>query len=553
METASITQLQQLLVTAQQRRYRKEKNAFWMLLTSAFFLSLFAFFLLDYFTRFPWPVRVLISLIIIGGCVVYLPRRFGRKIRKEKDVLAVAREIEKCAATEQTGGLNSVLISAIEFGSMDHVLGSQELKNLAIQEAHAPESSPLNVPLHNRTLVKVAMRTLAVFVVVYGLWAALGTEAMGAFFARAIGLSKDYPTNTDIADIQYPHIVAEHKDAQIVVKASGLVPSQGRLIVKLEGESPFTLPLVPASAENAFVGTIKEIPRSLKFHVKLGDARSRRLDIRVVKAPYVKTGTITVTPPAYTGGGAAVHEIGNLEMVQHSKVAFEVVPDREIQTCLLTLQEGAETTEHAFSHTGDRLRLELAKTPGTCRYSIKMIDLESIENEDRLSFGILVLKDKLPQVKLEKPKHGNYYAPVSTMNWTVKASDDYGMNRVALRYAVKQQNQSGEEVHVKSGAIPLSQLSGDQDASLDGKIDLLKLGFKPGMTVSLTATVSDNCSFRKQGEVGESPETTINIVSPEELRVIIQEEMLALNKLLKDVESDMKHQERIIDLKLRRK
>ncbi len=551
MAQYDITGIRNSLVSAVRKKNRIERLSLVCALGTGLLLAFFAYFLLDYMTDFPWPVRIAVTLGVLGYFLYYLPRKHKAYFHRITDLIQMARQIELLADRQMKGGFNSILVSAVEFAECNIVYGSEALKQRAVQTAHSAEYSPSKLVLHDRRLVKLSLKLLLAFILIYTSWGLISFSSMEIFFGRAIGLPLQYPTRTKIIRVIYPDFAAQHKTVKVIVQADGKVPSEGKLAVTYEGESSFNVPLVKGELLNSFESEIKEPNKSFYFKVRLGDAESKKLYVKVNRAPYVADSSFTVTPPAYTGQQVKNFPFGNFEVLENSQLTVNVTPDRPVKSCVLEFKDKGELGQNEFKltpaqkgFTSDKITVKSSKS-----YSIKLIDENGIENDDRIYYTLSVISDRLPVVKLDRPVHGTYYAPVSRMNWGVKITDDYGLVSAALHYVITVKNEKGDEKKVREGDLDIGAMAkNSRDASFSGSLNLIELKLSPGMAVSFQAIAKDVNNFRGKDDLGKSPISTVNIVSPEELRIILDEERIGLNKMVNDIKDDMKHQIRVIEM-----
>ncbi|HCE44351.1 MAG TPA: hypothetical protein DET40_12460 [Lentisphaeria bacterium] len=551
MAQYDITGIRKSLVSSIRKKNRIERTAFLSSVITGIFVSFFAYFLLDYVTDFPWPVRILLTLGILGYFTYWLPRKNKAYFHRVTDIVQMARQVELSADKQMKGGFNSLLVSAVEFAECNIVYGSEALKHRAVQQAHSDAYSPSKLVLHDRKLVKLSLKLLLGFVLIYTSWGLVSHKSMGIFFGRAIGLPLQYPTRTKIVRVVYPDFGAQHKTVKIVVQADGKVPSEGKIAVTYEGESSFSVPLVKGELLNSFEAEVKEPDKSFNFKVRLGDAESRKLYVKINRAPYVVESAITVTPPKYTGQAVKKFPLGNFEALENSGLSISVVTDRKVKSCVLELKDRTDLSTKEFPMAAAQKGFSSDNIPlkGSKSYSIKLADENGIENEDRIYYSASVISDRLPIVKLDRPMHGTYYAPVSRMNWGFKVSDDYGLASASLHYVVTVKNDKGDEKKVKEGDIETGSVTkGSKDAAFSSTVNLIDLKLSPGMIVTFQALAKDVCDFRGKDDMGKSSISTVNIVTPEELRIIIDEERIGLNKMVNDIKDDMKHQIRVLEM-----
>lgn len=544
--TSTTDTLRSDLHRAARRSHRIEAISLTCCLLSAALLAFAAVFVCDWLTPFPAPVRVLLTTVVLLAAAVWGPCRFRSVWRRERSVVRLARQVERAAAENQPGGFRSLVVSALEFGMGRGTTGSEELKQRVVERAGEPRFSPSSVRLHHAALVKAARRTCGAACAVYALWLLLGWPFFVVFWLRAMGLPHEYPTRTVIVAVEHPEVCALLDTIAVRVRAAGELPPSGRLIAELAGESPFELSLEADEARSGwYAASIESATADVEFQILLGDARSARCRVRVVQTPHVESGTIELQPPPYTGVPARTLPLSNVDIPEHSRFSVRVRADRPLQQCELDL--GA--TRRALTPTDDgTYELVDAQLEASCRYSIRLVDTDGIENSDRVFYAMSVVPDRPPVVQLEKPENDRYWAPVSRVRWRVRAFDDYGMADAYLHCQIAELTESGKERVRHTREIPIEGVTGEREAVLTGVLPLLDLDVRTGQIVILRACVRDACDVREKPQVGASRSCRLHIVSAEELRRIIEEEEQLVARAVEDLAADVQRQVRVLEM-----
>ncbi len=544
MSKLQIDVLAERLLTAHARKRRVERGALILLMTSGALLSFFAYFILDYATDIPWFLRPTTTIVLLLLFAVYLPRRMRRGKLHHPTVAEVAREVEAKALAGPGGGFKSILVSAAEFSLKKFSTGSVALAEEVVKEAHAERYNPLAVHLHDTRLVRKSARTAIAAGAVLLLWLLTGTASLAVFLGRAVGMPLEYPTKTVIVEVTCPKYAAQRQDLPIVVEAKGELPSAGKARVAYDGESAFAIPLDPdPKTPGRYQFVIRDPSKSLTFSASLGDAKTGTYRVEVIPPPFVKEGKVTIKPPDYTKEPERTYALGDFDIPERSRFSFTITPDREVESCYFQINEARHNaTKRKDANT---FSLDVAQLGKTVVYCVGLVDKHGIENIDKVFYRMGVIPDRPPAVVLEKPEHGIYCSPISKLSWRVKSVDDYGLLDVRLAYTVMRKNEKGDAVKVCFGELPVAKLGGEKDSSLAGTVDLKEIKLEPGQTIDLQALARDNSGFN---DPGKSAIKTLSVVAPEELRRVMEEEALRAHNLVKDIETDMKHQKSVIEL-----
>jgi hypothetical protein len=531
---------------ATRRAHRRDLAALLACLVAGAALSFFAVFVLDYLTRFPAPIRQGLTaaiLVVFGGL---LPRRHRRFWPRERDPVRMARRVERRAAEAHPGGFGSLLVSAVEFVTLPALTGSAALKQTVVNKAQRDENDPAAVVLHDRRLARLAGRLLPAALLVYGLWAFLGPNALAVFLRRALGQAAEYLTRTQLVAIDYPRVSPMYERIEVRVRAAGQLPAAGRTRITFSGESPFDLELKTAAVAGLYETAIENPAKDLSFQVQLGDARSRELRIRVPKPPYVSSGSLDVEPPAYTRLGVRSLPLASADVPEHSRLRFRAQTDRPVVGCSLELGERL-LPMNAVEPGGWEL-VDVVLTEPT-QFSVRLVDDAGIENRDRIYHRLTVIPDRLPAATLEKPAQESYWAPISRLRWSVHASDDYGIAEARLLCELATATEAGKDRVSRTQEIPIGLSPDARAVRAAGELNLVELGLQPGHVLLLSLLVRDNCDFRTGKEsLVSSEKHRLHIVSAEELRRIIEEEEQLVSKAVEDLAADVERQVKVLEL-----
>lgn len=542
--------LQERLAGAHAAKRRRERLALAGVIVAGGLLAFFGLFLLDWLVRFPAWVRVGLTVVSLGVFAWGLPRRYREQLfGGPKPLLDIAREVESKADRQRGGGgFLSVLVSAVEFASRPECPGSEAMKAHVVAAAQEGGYDPRQLVLHDPVLVRRGRNLAVLAVAVYAGWAVIGPDSLKTFWLRAAGLPAAYLTRTRIEAVEIPKSVAQFKEIRVRVRAAGVLPAQGRLRVAFDGEKPFSVPLLPEDAGGWFQCSLKEPAKTLTASIRLGDAASDTYTVKVIKPAYVKTGTLEVRPPDYIGMAAQQLDLGDVEVPEQSLLNFTVKPDRPVRECWLELDD----QKKAMAPAGDGFVLKDVKLAAAARYSVRLVDADGVENEDRVSYSIRVVPDQLPVVTLSRPANGSYYSTVSRVRWTLRASDDHGLKDLQLHYTVARETESGQVNRLREGDAQMPEEAARagslRETTLTGVLNLADLKLEAGQVLLVQARAHDKNPGRpKDKDAGLSAEVLLRIVTPEELRSIIEEDMVNLGKMLGDLTDDMTRQKDTID------
>ena len=551
MKPFSIKGIKERLLKARTRKMLINFSALAAFMISGLLLSWFVIYVLDYVTRFPAFIRILLTLINMGFYLFYIPykKRAGFILN---DTIDMAREVEERALKQKKHGFSSMLVSAVEFGLRPEIGGSEELKNSVIHDAHSSAFDPAGVVLYDKKAVKISGRLLAAFLAVYLLWVIFSGPTMKVFFKRAFGSSVLYPTRTRVKKILFPRFMPQYENIVIEIDVEGMIPAKGRAAVTFKGESTFDLPVIPVKGKkDKFTCLVKASAGDISMNIYLGDYKSDSIRIKVIPPPYVRSGKIKIFPPKYTGhiGKEEIVDIGHLKVIESSSLEIEMEPSKKVKECSLQILN----REYEMKKKWGKYVSKKIPVKDPTYYSIRLVDKYGIENKDRLTYQVEIIEDELPFVKLIKPVQEDYFCPVSLLDWEIEAYDDYGLTAGRLEYSVTKKDSRGEDKTIKKGSINLGEIKNMREYFRKGMIDLNRLALKPNTDLIFQAKFYDrkNKDEADEERFGASEKILVHIVTAKKLRQIIMKRQDLINTRIEELSDDMEKDKDEIDKKLK--
>lgn len=436
---------------------------------SGFVLTgLFVFFLIDYLTRVPYVVRLLIFLSGLGYGFYWFYRCFYLPYRKEYDTQSVALLLEK-----EQPELQSRLISTLQFQHVKQLAPgvSANLVDGLVEQTFDKFTKKLDTgAIINRQWVKKRSLVLSGAVVV---WAALLVlaPAVGIAYFMRLALPDsiaDYPRNTHIIDISIPEIMAEGEEYTLTVKATGKLPEIG--IVDLDPEVGDRLrqdlvpvkpvkspePETPEKTESGEKDAEPKTPENpetpatertgvyevkmppllcpAKLSVVVGDDQRYGISLRPEKRPSLRSVAMHVDPPAYTGEKPYDLDTGTAQMPVGSRFSVAIEPSKKLKKFEVIAQGTGERIPAKMDKDG---KITFSMTAEKqFAYTIAMTDTVGLALKDAPLYTIGVIADRTPLVRIVKPVGAAEMAPRSRLPIEFEVRDDYKISSVSVKYQV---------------------------------------------------------------------------------------------------------------------
>ncbi len=213
-------------------------------------------------------------------------------------------------------------------------------------------------------------------------------------------------------------------------------------------------------------------------------------------APGIRTVSIRITPPAYTGRPVRSQSDFGLKVEEGAVVSWE-----------LETGSAVDTVEFIFNDSS-RVLLRVADTGHTVwRFTEKAMrsGFYQVRVGRQMSglYQLEVRPDEPPQIMIVTPKPYTVidYGEPTTIPLTVKLKDDYGISDAAVMATVS--SGKGEAVKFKEQEIRWNRtFPGDQPAyELSRTLDLKALGLKPGDELYFYCRAKDNRGQESRSEM----------------------------------------------------
>jgi hypothetical protein len=332
------------------------------------------------------------------------------------------------------------------------------------------------------------------------LWISLGT-GVGAFavliwmiaagpgflgFGASLlwtGEHRDKPPLYDLRVTPGDAVVRRHADQMVSALPTGLrsptVKVHARYQSSAKWEEIAMLPTAAGSFAGGYEFLFAGLPENVEYYVTAGAMTSKHFNIRVTDLPAVKQIRVTYHYPAWTGLPAEVEERGgDLRAVIGTEAELEVSTDRPLPGSQLQLDSGQQIQLTAGQNNVYHGAVKMDRD-GVYHVAGVEQGLPVRVSED---FFIEARKANPPQISLARPGRDYHASPIEEVTLAVKATDEYGLNGIALHYSVN----GGPEA-----TVDLLHKKGEKQAGGSTTLSLENFKLVPGDLVSVYATAKD--------------------------------------------------------------
>jgi hypothetical protein len=282
--------------------------------------------------------------------------------------------------------------------------------------------------------------------------------------------------------------VRRNSDQLVTAQVIGLKPDKVRLFAHYQSarnKAWEPVAMQPQSDAAAAPGTsnfqflFAGLPENVEYYVQADHLTSRHFKVRVVDLPAVKQMKVTYHYPKWTGMPEVTEEHGgDLRAIEGTNAELTVQMDHPLRNGQLTLDDGKQITLSGGEGNLYKGSILMQKDGA---YHVAALDQGQ---PVRLSEDYFIATDKAnpPQIAIDRPISDYRASPIEEVTVGVKASDDFGLNKMSLHYSVN----GGPEK-----TLDLLQKPGAKNADGTATLSLEDFKLVPGDLVSLYATAKD--------------------------------------------------------------
>jgi hypothetical protein len=526
-------------------------------------LAFWATLAADWLFEPPWPARVAILGLVAAAIVVVVFRRLGRRVFVRISDSNVATVLER-----RFPQLNDSLLTAVACSADDDEPGRTMLAETCREaQRHAAGIDPRLVfnprPLR-RNCGAAALLTISVLS-----FAVFFSTAMGVWARRALELSDEiWPRTTWLAVVGFPggvQKVARGSDLEVVATADTQAPRPVPEVVQVRYRTPGGawgratmdrrgVARGPEDHFQEYAYTFHSILSDIEFDVVGGDARVSDRRILAVDSPTIGRMLLHCELPAYIRRkqpslpvtGVMQVPMGSRLTVEASEANKELVRvdvgtmvgDRLDPATVLTASGVGQTSqppgqignlppgELAADRRGFTYRLGPLWSDTTLQFFLS--DTDGITGRDPVSLALVPVPDQPPQVAAQLDGIGASITPQARVPVAGRVTDDYGIGRVWFDEAVDAAKPREFLIARLAEAPTVFPLSA-------AALEVRDLGVKPGQKVQLSVMASDLCDLGHGPNTAGSERWQLEIVTPEQLRAILEARELVLRQRLEQI------------------
>ncbi len=395
-----------------------------------------------------------------------------------------------------------------------------------------------------QTLARMTVAALALVssVAAFQLFA---EESFGIWYARAVRLQDlDWPRRTRLLAEGFEEgrvKVARGDDFTLTILADTrkIVPE----VVRVRYETDEGLSVrdnmtqqgvaVPGiDAFQRFTYRFNGVLSSVTLDAWGGDDQLRGLTIEVVESPTIAGLEVDCVYPDYLERPVetGIRASSALRFPQGSRLTFHAVTNKPLLAVEARLPAaGSDTTDRRETLTGEDIdgaafTYALAELTTDRFLEFVLTDVDKITSRQPLRLHLTAIPDQPPKVSFRLQGIGRAVTPQARIPLAGKIEDDYGVAQAWTEYRID--GGAAEKMDV-----PLTQGTTEQTAVFDTR----DLSLQPGQKLSLAVVAADRRALGDGPQTGRSAQYQFDIVTPGELRELLERRELILRQQLEGI------------------
>ncbi len=400
----------------------------------------------------------------------------------------------------------------------------------------------------------------AISIVSVGLFGFLFPEATGLWARRTLLLAdENWPQQTRLELVGFDETqktkVARGADYTLHVRADASMPViPSTVTVRYQTESGATGRVTMNRVGNAaatgepfqrYEYPFQAVLASLTLDVLGGDDRIDDVRLQVVESPTIEQLTLECAYPDYMERASQTIPVGGpISLPEGTTVTIVGRANKPLQKVRITDRSASETdntnpaTEPDSTDTNspdpsqpvvltidgtNEFRWESGRLDRDRTVRFELVDTEEIESRQPISFLLTAIPDRPPEPMVELDGISTAITPGARIPLAGRLLDDHGLARSWFEFSIDDeavQNEPPTDYQGNPTEIPLRAAAFDLD----------RRGFEAGQTLHLRLKAADRCLRDDQPQTGAGRRWSLEIVTPDRLRTLLQARELVLRR-----------------------
>ncbi|HRS01137.1 MAG TPA: hypothetical protein P5545_01160 [Bacteroidota bacterium] len=346
---------------------------------------------------------------------------------------------------------------------------SRSLIEASFQEAYkASEGKDFNVIIDKKKFQRSLLYMIGALLVTVVIFATSSNSLLSAM-NRIQNWSTSYtPPAPYTLKIQpkYQKIL-KNSNVRITVKADGVPPESIKLYVKEESSNEYDSYTLQLDTSNTFNYYFTNIKSTFEFYAEadwLGEpVRTDTGKIVVYDKPEIRSINGEVHFPSYThlSPRPINEQNGDITALRGSNVYFQITANKDLGSAKIYFLDNAKDSTSKQDTSIIPLSVNKNIASGSMKitksgsYYFKVYDKNNEENEQPVQYGVIVMQDEYPSVRVIQPMYNVKLTDDAILPMQIGITDDYGFSYLKLYYRLAYSEFSEPDKEFRSVNIPI--------------------------------------------------------------------------------------------------
>lgn len=297
--------------------------------------------------------------------------------------------------------------------------------------------------------------------------------------------------------------------------------------------------------------TFRGVLTPIRFDVVGGDDAVRDLRIEVVPSPCIVEMALECQYPEYMDRRPRTLPVaGVMQIPVGTRITMRATANKDLVKVeiddgerIATIVRGdddpaqvetfdaaatrAEGTEPRAGVPFRRFALRLPPFTDDQALLLTLFDHDGIKSRQPVRLALATVPDVPPQLSAELRGIGSAIAPEARLPAIGRINDDYGVSRVWFDYTIDQGAPVAQAIESPPGNVT--------DLPLDHALEVGPMRLRPGQKLLVCVKAADRCDLGAAPNEGTSQRWLLDVVTPEQLRTMLQARELMLRQRLERI------------------
>jgi hypothetical protein len=286
-----------------------------------------------------------------------------------------------------------------------------------------------------------------------------------------------------------------------------------------------------------------KVSSDLEFDVVGGDDRVRNLRLRAVERPAITRIWLEIEYPAYMGREPrSVPVSGRAEMPEGSRAICWVEANKPLVAATVrdsTAQKNLPAT--IDTSQPKRIRIDIPVAAEDRVLAIELQDADGVGNRDPFRLPVSIVPDQAPEATVQLRGIGSAVTPQAMIPFAGAISDDYGIEEAWFDLSIDEGYSDRRPLRNQPHGMSTMAVNETFDLSeTDPATKQPVTPVQPGQKLSLSVKARDAYDLAEEPHVGSSQRFVLDVVTPSELRSILERRELGLRQRFEAIYEKMR-------------